>query len=250
MEGQRSNRSYLAVAFGLLALVAVAYGGVSWLTRRMPQQHPVLAATVASTTPLVNASPVAKDVPVVAVPTLAVSSWPTPIADGPTTEAPHVEVPWTVTKMIDPRSHQPYWMAPSDVIAQVRHDYQAMEAYHDAHIFDTSPEELKRFYVEPMLDTVMKQDQDSGSDDEVRGVVKFVRPELQVLGFSVDGRAVQVAQEFHGETVPVYNRRTRQLVREDKLPVGVAISTLVYDMQDQRWKMSDSRFVPGPPGVQ
>jgi hypothetical protein len=248
MERQRSNRFYLAVAFGLFALVAVAYGGVSWLTRRTPQQRPVLAATVASATPIVSASPVPRDVPVIPVPTIDPQPFPTPIING-STRTPGPVVSWKVTKMIDPQFNRPYWMAPTDVVAQVRQDYQAIDNYHRQHIFDGSAEDLKQFFVEPLLHTIEESQRDEEAHGEARGEPNLVRPELQILGFSADGSEVQVAQEMHGETVPVYNRTTHQLIRVEHLPVGVTVATLVYDGSDQRWKMSDSRFVPGPPGL-
>jgi hypothetical protein len=244
MDVRRSNKHYLAIMFGLLAGVAVVYGGTYWLTHG-PVPSSLPATTEVQLTSISGSPSDNKNVPIVPVPTVIPPSWPTPVTDATTTSS---SVPWTVTMMTDPRSHQPYWMAPPDVVTQVRRDYHDMETFHGAHLFDmTTVDDLKRFYVEPMLGEMLKEE--TGNTDEVRGPVNFVRPDLQILGFSADGRAVQVAQEFHGEVVPVYSRATHQLIREEKLPVGVEISTLVYDSQDHLWKMSESVFVPGPPGV-
>lgn len=248
MQTQRGNRFSLAVAFGLIAVVAVVYGGASWLTHRGHQQTSATTTPVARATPIVAISPVPADVPVVPIPTMEQQPFPTPIYDAPV-QAGSPSMPWKVTKMIDPQFNRPYWMAPPDVVAQVRQDYQAIDDYHREHIFDISPDDLKQFFVEPLLHTVEGSERDEEAHGEARGEPKLVRPELQILGFSADGSQVQIAQEMHGETLPVYNRTTHQLIRVEHLPVGVVIATLVYDASDQRWKVSNSRFVPGPPGL-
>jgi hypothetical protein len=140
-------------------------------------------------------------------------------------------------------------MAPQDVVAQVRANYQEMDAFYRAHIFDLKPEDERRFFAEPLLSTVMQSDQQDLSRGEARGRADLIRPDLQILGFDESGRAVQVAQEVHGELVPVYSLATHQLIREESSPVGAAVSTLTYDPTDQHWKISESTFVPGPPGL-
>lgn len=248
MDLRQNTRSQLAVAFGLLVFVAVVYGGAAWLTHRMPSAHPAISPPVANATPGASVTPIPANVPVVPMPTLDPQPFPTPVIDGPvTTSAPPVL--WKVTELNDPKFHVGYWMAPSQVVAQVRQDYADIDAYHRTHIFDSNPQDLKRFYVEPLLDIVMRSEQEDEQKGEARGDAKLVRPQLQILGFSADGSQVQVAEEMHGETIPIYNRSTHQLIRVEHLPVGVAISTLVYDPADRRWKVSDSRFVPGPPGA-
>lgn len=248
METQRGNRSYLAVAFGLLVFVAVVYGGASWFTHRMPRQHPAASASVVLATPIVDASPVPADVPITPIPTLDPQPFPTPIIDGPTPTSGQ-PVPWEVTKMIDTQFNRPYWMAQSDVVVQVRQNYQQMDAFYRAHTFDLDPADERQFYAEPLLDIVMSADREDQERGEARGRAILVRPNLQILGFRADGRAVQVAQEVHGELIPVYDRATHRLIHEESSPVGAAISTLVYDSTDRRWKINESTFVPGPPGI-
>jgi hypothetical protein len=154
-----------------------------------------------------------------------------------------------VTKVTDPQFLVDYWMAPPDVVARVRQNFQEMDSYYRAHVFDLRPDDERAFYVEPHLDDVIRSDREDQARNEARGRADLVRPDLRILSFSADGAAVQVSQEFHGEPVPVFDRRTHQLIREERSPVGLAIFTLVYDSSDDRWKICSTTFVPGPPGL-
>jgi hypothetical protein len=187
-------------------------------------------------------------VTVVPIPTLEPVPFPTPIYAALSSSS-STAIPWTVTKVTDPQSHEAYWMAPPDIVAQVRQNYREIDAFYRAHVFDLGPEDEQQFYVSPLLDTVTRADRTDQQHDEARGRADLLRPELRILGFSSDGLFVQVAQEVHGEPIPIYDRHSHQLLREERAPVGVAISTLVYDTSSQKWKVSDTTFVPGPPGV-
>jgi hypothetical protein len=249
MDVPRSNRYYLAVALGLVAFVAVAYGGAYWFIHRAPNGTSSVPSTLSDAVRTPGAQVIPADVTVVPIPTIDPQPFPTPIINGPTPSSGSA-MAWPVTKAIDPQGQRTYWTAPPDVVSQARNDYQEIDAYHRDHIFDSTPADLRRFYAEPLLDTVMKSLQEDEQKGEARGEAKLLRPDLQILGFSSDGSEVQIAEEMHGETIPVYSVTTRQLMRVEHLPVGVAVSTLIYDATDQRWKVSDSRFIPGPPGME
>lgn len=251
MEVPRSNRYVLAVALGLVALVAVAYGGAYWFIHRSALSTQSSPGPSANSLGTAVVQSVPANVPVVPIPTLEPAPFPTPIyaASTSSSSSSAQAVPWTVTKVTDPQSHEVYWMAPPDIVAQVRHSYSVMDTFYRAHVFDLTPDDESRFFVEPLLDSVMRADQEDQQRGEARGRADLLRPDLRVLGFSADGRAVQIAQEFHGEVVPVYDRQSHKLIREEKSPVGVAISTLVYVATDGTWKTSATSFVPAPPGV-
>lgn len=248
MDVPRSNRYYLAVAFGLIALVAIAYGGAAWLIHRTPHPGPAMASVPSAAIGTPVAPTVPANIPVVPIPTIAPQPFPTPIADGPTPIATSAPL-WPMTRVTDPQSHDVYWMAPPNVVAQVRKDFEEMDAYYRAHIFNLTPADERQFYVEPLLDSVMQEDRIDEQRGEARGRADLLRPALRIMGFSANGRSVQVAQEFHGEPVPIYDRATHRLLREERSPVGVAITTLIYDTSDHRWKASATTFVPAPPGV-
>jgi hypothetical protein len=233
---------------GLLLCVAIVYGGTYWFSHKVRQPAVGVGPEPAATSSI-STQTEGTGVPVVSVPTVVPPPRPTPIIDGASSQGSGATAEWPVTKTTDPQSGRTYWMAPADVVSRVRKDYQELNDYYNAHVFDKNPDDAKQFYAEPMLDEVMKSQQQELTSNEVRGAISFQRPDLQILGFSPDGLAAQVAQEFHGETVPVYRRSNHQLIREEKLPVGLDYSTMVYDRQDQRWKVSENVFIPGPPGV-
>jgi hypothetical protein len=243
------SRYYLAVALGLAVMVAVVYGGAFWLIHRTPRGGQSVSTPAVSSLGAAATQSIPANVTVVPIPTIDAQPFPTPIY-GASPSNSKSTVPWTVTKMVDTQLNRPYWMAPPDVVDQVRRDYQAIDDYHREHIFNSTSEDMKRFFVEPMLQITLKSQQDEASHGEARGEPELVHPDLQILGFSADGSKVQVAQEVHGETIPVYQLSTHQLIRIEHLPVGAAVSTLVYDSMEQHWKMIESRFVPGPPGLQ
>jgi len=251
MDVPRSNRYYLAVALGLVAFVAVAYGGAYWFIHRSALSGQSSPGPTANSSGTAVVQSVPANVPVVPIPTLDPAPFPTPIyaPSNSSSSSSAQPVPWTVTKVTDPQSHEVYWMAPPDIVAQVRQNYGEIDVFYRAHVFNLAPEDEQQFFVPPLLDTVTRADRADQQHGEARGRADLLRPELRILGFSSDGRSVQVAQEVHGEPIPIYDRQNHHLIRQESSPVGVAISTLVYDSSTQKWKVSDTTFVPGPPGV-
>ena len=220
---------YLKVGAALFVVVLAVYGGAWWLIHRAPERQvatssPATSIGPASVTPIANSAPVA-------------------------TESPTRPVAWTVQEMTDPNTGRKYSMAPPEVVAMVRQDHQVIDDFYRQHVFDSTPEDNRRFFTGALLQMAIAADEQEAERGEASGRANLLRPDLQVLGFSADGLKVQVTQENHGETVPVYDRRTHQLLRENKLPIGVKVSTMVYDPEDRRWKVAESTVLEGFPGL-
>ena len=247
MDVSRNNRYYLTIALGMIALVVIAYGGTTLLLHRDHLNGAGNASPAALATSITQ--PIPANVTVVPIPTVEPQPMPTPIFNGSTTVG-QAAVPWTVTQQVDPRFNRTYWAAPTEVVDQVRRNYQEMDAFYRSHIFDLNPDDERQFVTEPLLTSVIQADQQDLAHGEARGRADLIRPELEILGFNATGNAVQVAQEVHGELIPVYSLTTHQIIREEHSPIGLAVSTLLYDAGAKRWKVSETSFVPGPPGMQ
>lgn len=220
---------YLKVGAALFVVVLAVYGGAWWLAHRVADRQGGDAGLPSRPSATVSASAVA------GIPTANTSR------SRPTS--------WTVIEMTDPNTGRRYFMAPPEVVATVRQDYQDMDQYFREHVFDAKAADLDRYFAEPELSAVKETLTERSQRGEARGRADLLRPDLQILGFSQDGRTVQVGQESHAETIPIYDLATRQVIRVEHTPVGVGVSTMVYDPESARWKLSDTRFLDAPAGT-
>lgn len=161
------------------------------------------------------------------------------------------QIPWR-SKMRQLRAAQiTEWMAPDEVVEQVRAHYlEAMNWLTDttlsswAQQWSQAPGRLSGACLKRQRRLVLNER--SGRGVQFVGVVRCDHA-VEVRQFSETGSFCLVIDYQSQRRMATYNRRTRERLHTQDLGDGIVVYAMRYDAIDQRWKI-DSFVQELPPG--
>ncbi len=134
-------------------------------------------------------------------------------------------------------AHRAEWMAPEEVVVQVRGDYLAAVDWLHASAMDDPSQMYAQAsrYLDGVylrrLQTLL-----AGGNQRFTGVLRADH-QVQVRHFSEDGRRCLVIDCQTQRRMATYDRRHDLRLHTQDLGDGAVVYQMVYDVNDQRWKI-------------
>lgn len=138
-------------------------------------------------------------------------------------------------------SHKAEWMAPEEVVQQVRADYLSAVEWLQEGVLEDSFEHLSQatFYLDSSYLRRYQTVLQPFLTDSAPRFVGVLRADhhVQVRHFSEDGRRCLVIDCQTQRRMATYDRRHNVRLHTQDLDEGAGVYQMVYDSRDQRWKI-------------